>query len=268
MKVNGSYLSMDRMWEWLQRPVAEGGGADGLVTFNHPGSDPKLTPADGSFPHAALLGDNTALDNWNEVAYVPEVDARVIGMEVNGGEDIEWFVRALTNGWHIGPVAAEDHHGTSWASESMHKTAVLTRGTTPQDYYWALANRRVVALHDELVGGAPGARVVAPKINLRADGKHVLGARVPNGSGLHTLRVTALGLPVGSRVALVGSEDGLASPVQLGVVGLDGKFDVSHRPARVSGDHWWFAVVCSAAGTAPCGTDHDYSALTAPIWFE
>ena len=51
VKIDGSYLSMDRMWEWLQRPVAEGGGADGLVTFNHPGSNPKLSPFDGGFPH-------------------------------------------------------------------------------------------------------------------------------------------------------------------------------------------------------------------------
>ena len=134
VKIDGSYVALDRMWQWLQQPVSEGGGADGLVTFNHPGSSPKLSPFDGGFPHSELLA-STTLDNWNEVAYVPEVDDRVVGMEVNGGEDIEWFVRALTNGWHIAPVAAEDHHALAWASETMHKTLILTRGTSAQDYY-------------------------------------------------------------------------------------------------------------------------------------
>jgi hypothetical protein len=269
VKIDGSYLDMDRMWDWLQRPVSEGGGADGLVTFNHPGSNPKLTPLDGDLPYTQILEDETTLDNWNEVAYVPAVDDRVVGMEVNGGEDIEWFVRALTNGWHIGPVAAEDHHQTSWASEAMHKTLILTRGTTPQDYYWAVANRRTVAIHAELVGGAPGTAAIVPTIELTADKVHVLGSRVANGSGEHTLRVRSTGLPAGSRVALVGSEAALSEPVQLGTVGSAGTFDRKHK-VDVAGDHWWFAVVCppASATSAACGTDHDYSALTAPIWFE
>ena len=275
VKIDGSYLSMDRMWQWLQRPVAEGGGADGLVTFNHPGSSPKLSPFDGGFPHSELLGENTTLDNWNEVAYVPAVDARVVGMEVNGGEDIEWFVRALTNGWHIGPVAAEDHHERSWASEAMHKTMVLTKGSSPRDYYWALANRRTVAVHAELVGGASGTPAVVPTIDFTADGgKHVLGSRVPMGvrnKANHTLSVTTAGLPAGSRVALVGSAAGaLATPVQLGAVAADGSF-AGGREIRTEVAQWWFAVVCPPASspTAPaCGADHEYSALTAPIWFE
>jgi hypothetical protein len=268
VKIDGSYLDLDRMWEWLQTPVAQGGGADGLVTFNHPGSNPKLSPFDGGFPHSELLA-STTLDNWNEVAYVPAVDGRVVGMEVNGGEDIEWFVRALTNGWHIGPVAAEDHHERSWASQAMHKTMVLTKGSDPKDYYWAMANRRTVAVHAELVGGAPGTRAVVPTIDFTADGIHVLGSRVANGRGRHTLRVVATGLPAGSRLALVGSADGLAAPVPAGTVGSDGRVDARHKIRTTAGD-WWFAVVCApaTATSAPCGTDHDYRALTAPIWFE
>lgn len=273
VKIDGSYASMDLMWDWLQRPVARGGGADGLVTFNHPGSNPKLSPFDGGFPHTDLLA-STTLDNWNEVAYVPAVDERVVGMEVNGGEDIEWFVRALRNGWHIGPVAAEDHHERSWASETMHKTLILTRGTSPKDYYWAMANRRTVAVHDELVGGAPGAPAIVPTIDLVADDEHVLGSRVPNGSGEHTLRVDASGLPAGSRVALIGSPSGQSAPVPLGVARADGEVAVEHV-VRSDGPHWWFAVVCApatgkdaVAGAAVCGSNQEYQALTAPIWFE
>ena len=265
VKVDGSYLSLQQMWDWLQRPVAEGGGADGLVTFNHPGSNPKLSPFDGDLPHAALLGETT-LDNWNEVAYVPEVADRVVGMEVNGGEDIEWFVKALRNGWRLGPVAAEDHHQRSWADVADHKTLVLTKGTSPQDYYWAVANRRTVAVHADLVEGAPGTPALVPTIDFVADGRHVLGSEVPNGRGRHDLRVRATGLPAGSRVSLVGSDQGQAAPVALGTVGADGILDRKHRVEHPEGPHWWFAVVCRPGPTV-CGSDQDYSALTAPIWF-
>ena len=270
VKIDGSYASLDRMWSWLQTPVARGGGADGLVTFNHPGSNPKLSPFDEGFPHAALLREHTALDNWNEVAYVPEVADRVVGMEVNGGEDIEWFVRALTNGWHLGPVAAEDHHERSWADERDHKTMILTRGTSPQDYYWALANRRTVAIHADLVDGAPATPAVVPQIDLTAGpGRHVLGSIVPL-RPRHTLTVTVSGLPAGHRVALVGSGAGQAAPVRLGTVDATGALSRSHV-IRPDGPAWWFAVVCpppTEEQPGPCGSNQNYSALTAPIWFE
>ena len=267
VKIDGSYLALERMWGWLQQPVDQGGGADGLVTFNHPGSNPKLSPFDGDLPHAELLGENTALDNWNEVAYVPEVDDRVVGMEINGGEDIEWFIRALTNGWHIGPVAAEDEHGRRWASNDQHKTLVLTRGSTPQDYYWAMANRRTAAVHADLLGGAPGTPAIAPVIDFTADGRHLLGSIVRTAARHHTLRVAASGLPTGARVALIGSEAGQAAPVQLGTVGADGTIDAKRRVVT-DGDDWWFAIVCNTASETACGSDQNYSAVTAPIWFE
>ena len=102
VKIDGSYASMDFFWNWLREPVTKGGGADGLVTFNHPGGDPHLTPFDGGFPHTKVLAQFPGGGNWNDLAYVPDVDDRVAGMEVNGGDDIEWYVKALTKGWHIG----------------------------------------------------------------------------------------------------------------------------------------------------------------------
>ena len=279
VKVDGSYLSLERMWEWLQQPVDQNGGADALVTFNHPGSNPKLTPFDGAGPHAALLAETT-LDNWNEVAYVPEVADRVVGMEINGGEDLEWFVRALRNGWHLSPYAAEDHHETAWADVDDHKTSILTKGTSAQDYYWAAANRRTVAVHNDFVEGLPGTRALVPTVELVADGKHVLGSRVPNGRGRHSVKVKASGLPAGARVALVGSSAGLGvgAPVQLGTAGADGSFESNHR-VDSSSPHWWFAIVCPALGegqVATCGVDDasvdgknfGESLITAPIWFE
>ena len=257
VKVDGSYLSMQRMWEWLQTPVAEGGGADGLVTFNHPGSNPKLSPFDGGFPHTEVLA-STGIANWNELEYIPEVDARVVGMEINGGEDIAYYVQALQNGWHIGAVAAEDHHGTSWASPSMHKTLILTGGRTPQDYYWAFSQRRTVAVHNDLLAGG-----VAPTIDFTADGgAHVLGSRVDAEPGsTHTLSVSTAGLPTDARVALIGSEAGQTAPIP---VPADGSVEVT-----TDGDDWWFAVVCVGGdASVPCGSDTNYSMVTAPIWFE
>ena len=102
VKIDGSYASMDFMWNWLREPVAEGGGADALVTFNHPGGDPQLSPFDGGLPHNAVAAAVPGGANWNDVAYVPTSTRNVAGMEVNGGDDIEWYVKALTNGWHIG----------------------------------------------------------------------------------------------------------------------------------------------------------------------
>jgi hypothetical protein len=254
VKTDGSYLSMDVMWDWLQTPVADGGGADALVTFNHPGSNPKLSPFDGGLPHTEVLAA-TGISNWNEVAYVPEVDDRVVGMEINGGEDIEWYIRALTNGWHIGAVAAEDHHGTEWASPSMHKTMILTDGRAVADYREAFAARRTIAVHSDLLGAG-----VVPTIDFVADDEHVLGSRVDVEPGTtHTLRVSTAGLPGGARVSLVGSEHGQAAPVP---VGPDGVVEVV-----TDGDDWWFAVVC-IDGDGACGSDQSYAAVTAPIWFD
>ena len=267
VKIDGSYLTMERMWEWLQRPVDEGGGADGLVTFNHPGSEPKLTPADGGLPHTTVLA-MTGISNWNELAYVPAVDKRVVGMEINGGEDIEFYVRALTNGWHIGAVAAEDHHGRNWASSGDLKTLILTKGTTPQDYYWAFANRRTIALQEELVEGASGEKAIVPTIDFTADGEHVLGSIVDvAGPGQHTLRVKTSGLEPGTRVAIVGSAAGQAAPIQLGAADALGELN-KKVTVTSTGDDWYFAVVCPARGTSACGSDRSYLAVTAPIWFE
>jgi hypothetical protein len=138
---------------------------------------------------------------------------------------------------------------------------VLSGGRTPQDHYWAFANRRTVAVHSDLLAGG------APTIDFTADDTHVLGSRVAvDGPGTHTLRVAATDLPPGARVALVGAARGQAAPVQLGTVDADGTLDAATDVAS-DGSDWWFAVVC-LPGPKACGSDQTYSAVTAPIWFE
>lgn len=269
-KVDGSYASMQFMWSWLQTPVAEGGGADALVTFNHPGGNPALTPFDGGLPHGellALLGGA----NWNDLEYVPEVDARVVGIEVNGGDDIEWYVKALNRGWHLGPVAAEDEHQRKWSTSGDGKTVMLTRGRDPKDYYWAFANRRTQAVRHEVIDGLPGEKAEFPKLYYYANGDSVqtgipLGSIVKQ-SGPHQLHVEAEDLPAGARLALITRAGGQAAPVPLGAADEDGAFrDDYDLLAPAEGEDWYFVVACPAAETA-CGSNQNHLVVTAPIWF-
>jgi hypothetical protein len=268
-KVDGSYVSMDVMWDWLRRSPDQGGGGDALVVFNHPGGLPALSPFDGDYPHNELLQELKGGANWNDVAYVPDVDDRVVGIEVNGGDDLSWYVRALTNGWHLGPVAAEDEHEREWSTSEDGKTLVLTRGRSPRDYYHAFHQRRTVAISRDLVGGAPGQPAVHPSVlfwagpgNLQSPAATPLGGIVESAST--QLRLDLAGLPVGSPVVLIS--DSAEAPIPVGTVDATGALAARHRAdAPAQGEHWWFAVVCPPA-TTDCGSGERYSAVTAPIW--
>ena len=84
--------------------------------FNHPGGNPALTPFDGDLIINQLLAETRGGGNWNDIALVPDVDERVVGIEVNRGDDLSWYVKALPAGWHLGPIAAEDEHEREWSS--------------------------------------------------------------------------------------------------------------------------------------------------------
>ena len=96
-KLDGGYAAIEAFWTWFTRRPSEGGGGDGLAVFNHP-DDKKLSDLDPG-------------RNWNDFAYVPAADDRMVGMELfNGGSRRyeSWYVRALDKGWHVGAVGAED----------------------------------------------------------------------------------------------------------------------------------------------------------------
>lgn len=273
VKIDGSYASMDIFYDWLREPVAEGGGADGLITFNHPGGEPNLTPFDGGMPHNEVLAQFPGRANWDNYAHVPDLDERVAGMEVNGGDDIAWFVTALTNGWHIGPVAAEDEHQRKWSSSAEGKTLLLTRGRSYQDYYWALSQHRSVAVKESLIDGAPGTKATYPTVHFWAGGNSIndRSSTVMGGTrrarSNEVLHVELANVPAGRRVALVPSAGGQAAAIQLGAVGPNGRFSSSTRvTSPAQGEAWWFAVVCPADTGEKCGTDDRHEAVTAPIW--
>jgi hypothetical protein len=268
-KLDGSLLTMDVLWSWLREPAETGGGDDALVVFNHPGGWPALTPFDGDLPHNQLLNDTLGGANWNDLRYVPDVDERVVGIEVNGGDDLGWYVKALTRGWHLGPVAAEDEHQREWATSEDGKTLVLTRGRSPRDYYYALQHHRTVRLGADLVDGEPGSAAVFPSVLYWADAPDIqdpnavpLGATITTG-GTHTLHLAAAGLPAESPAVLLSLG---APPMPFGETAADGSLHESVEVAAPdAGGRWWFAVVCPP-GTQDCGVGEAYSAVTAPIW--
>lgn len=270
-KLDGSYVAMAPFWSWLARSPDEGGGGDALVVFNHPGGLPKLTPFDGGLPHNELLQTLKGGANWDDLAHVPAVHDRVVGIEVNGTGHLAWYVKGLKRGWHLSPVGAEDHHEREWSSAEDHKTLVLTGGRSPRDYYWAFQHRRTISLQRSLIGGSPGQPATHPRIDFFADGASLddpaatlLGGTV-TGAGPHTLHLVAADLPEGSPVVLVTST---GEPVPLGVVGADGVLDAAHQvEAPAAGERWWFAVVCEP-GADDCGGEGEIAAVTAPIWVE
>ena len=269
-KIDGSYAAMNFMWSWLQEPVDQGGGADALAVFNHPGQNPQLSPFDGGLPHTellALLGNS----NWDDLKYVPAVRDRVVGIEVNGNDDVGWYVKALQRGWHLGPIGAEDEHQREWSTTTKSKTVMQVRGRSPQHYYHALQNRRTMSLRPELLGGSPGEKARFPEIRYYAGGSSLqdgapLGSTV-SAPGTHRLHVEIDGLPAGSQVVLIGSEQAQEAPISLGTASAAGSLRATQAVTTpATGQDWYFVLVC-AAGERDCGRGEHYLAVTAPIWF-
>ncbi|MDQ2648501.1 MAG: hypothetical protein M3Z03_02975, partial [Actinomycetota bacterium] len=270
-KVDGSLLTTEAFWNWLREPSTRGGGDDALVVFNHPGHLPALSPFDSDTPLNQLLADLVGGGDWHDLTHVSDVDDRVAGLEVNGGDDLFWYTKALRNGWHLGPVGAEDEHQREWSSTADPKTVVLTRGRSPRDYYAAFRAQRTMVVAPDMVGGEPGAPATYPKVLLWADGTSVqdpaatvLGGTV-TGAGAHALEVEASELPPGARVVLVS--DALDQPLPIGAADGEGRFRSSTRvTAPATGEHWWFVAICQPS-IEGCGTPGNHSVVTAPIWF-
>jgi hypothetical protein len=137
-------IEMQSFWEWFTAlPPSVGGGTDGLATFNHPG----LKCYSSSDPGC----------DWNDFAYVPAADTRMIGQEVFGYVDSDYgsigpaegyYAYALDKGWHLGAVGAEDLHSTTWAIPTHPKTVFLVPFNSPAAIYDAMLNRRFYAIRD------------------------------------------------------------------------------------------------------------------------
>lgn len=275
-KIDGSYLDLNRFWDWLKEPVAQGGGADALVTFNHPGSDPKLSPLDGGLPHTSLLATLGPIagreSNWNDVAYVDEqVDDRVFGMEVNSGDDITWFVKGLKQGWHLSPVANEDVHSTSWAQTNHHKTVVLTKGNSPADYYAAIANRRTMAVRAGSHGNGASLRELDFYINQGQQDNDWMGSRIAvSASQEISFSININNARIGDQVVMVsGQAANNAQTETVSSIGnlteTNGSFSYTVNASATVAEDWYFVVLCSESATN-CGISDEHQLVTAPIW--
>ncbi len=90
--------------------------------------------------------------NFNKFAgYTEARDAVISLIEIrNGGATYEdRYNLALSEGWHIGPTAGQDHHGTDWGSVNGLRTVVRTDDFTEAGLYWALSRRHVYATVDQ-----------------------------------------------------------------------------------------------------------------------
>jgi hypothetical protein len=275
-KIDGSYLDLGRFWDWLKRPIAEGGGADALVTFNHPGGTPKLSPFDGFGPHGShidTIGSNVGRGgNWNDLAYVDEeIDQRVFGMEVNGGDDIDWFIKALQRGWHVSPVAHEDIHDKTWAQARYGKTVVLTKGNSPADYYAALANRRTLAVRAGSHGNGETLRKLDFHVGDGSQDSDWMGSRIDVVAGQElTFAVNLVNANAGDQVVLVSGQAGSDNdPTVITLSNYLGdetaQLDHSVTAAETEVEDWYFVVVCKASATK-CGLSDEHQLISAPIW--
>jgi len=164
-KIDGGYAAMETFWQWFRTRPSLGGGADGLATFNHPDSK--------------NLDDADLLRNWNDFAYVPDADARMVGIEVyNDNRDYGsrgpaegWYAYALDKGWHVGAIGAEDlghDPDDDWGAPSEPKTVLIAVDRSEGALREAMLARRMYAVQ----GGHTDVR-----IELSADGEP-MGARL------------------------------------------------------------------------------------------
>jgi hypothetical protein len=176
----GYAITMDSLWAWFLAPANFGGGNDGLLVFNHPGREDALhgplTEIKSAIPvnslasplasglselglgghaaHSVLTSEGDPAYAFNDFAYVPAADYRVVGLEVFGkgdeydtdGKKGSWLAYALDKGWYLAPAGSEDHHDRSWGESNLPKTVLIARTRKPEDLREAFAARRMYAV--------------------------------------------------------------------------------------------------------------------------
>ena len=161
-KTDGGYaVSMETFWNWFRTPTELDGGSDGLATFNHPG-DKRIIEETVQRVAPSFTDPAT---NWNDFAYVPEADDRMVGIEVYNdetefgttqGPGAGYYVHALDKGWHLGPVGAEDLHGepetdripadNQWGHPLLPKTVIISPDRSVEALRAAMHARRFYAI--------------------------------------------------------------------------------------------------------------------------
>jgi hypothetical protein len=201
-KVDGGYAVMDKFWKWLTTSPDLQGGADGVATFNHPGADGEAV--DPGF-------------NWNDFAYIPAADSRMVGLEVFNdtnefGAKTEvsphgYYVHALDKGWHVGAIGAEDLHGIpgeedDYAADHYPKTVIIAKDRSRASLKQALLDRRFYTIREN-----KGLR-----LDFNVDGQP-MGSRLTRQPG-EPLDIVAQTNQTGLTVEVVTSGGRLVDPAQ------------------------------------------------------
>ncbi|MGM7700531.1 CehA/McbA family metallohydrolase [Pseudalkalibacillus sp. Hm43] len=121
--------TMKPFWNWFQTDTQLLGGSDGIGGFNHPGREP---------------------GKLDDLAYVPEVDDRVVSIEVFNRDDIydSTYVEALDKGWHVGAIGVSDHHGENWGDPTFARTGIIATENSHEAVRAALEQHHVYATQD------------------------------------------------------------------------------------------------------------------------
>lgn len=170
----GYTASMESFYNWFKTTPAAGGGNDGLLVFNHPGREDTI---EGSLPNT------DPAYAFNDFQYRADVDLRAVGIEVfgkssdaydtdNNAPPGGWYAHALDKGWHLGPVGAEDEHGTEWGKPNRAKTVLIARDRSEGALREAMLARRFFALaqgHSDIglnffVGGFANGQMLGSRI--------------------------------------------------------------------------------------------------------
>ncbi len=246
-KHDGGYVSMDFFWNWFTKPVAQGGGADGLGTFNHPGRRELGELVPGGFISPFTPDSEVEGSDWNAFAHVPAADERMVGLELFNGSDYGdaddihpagSYGEALDKGWHVGAIGAEDEHGTDWGLPSDHKTVILAPELTRDALRQAMLDRRFYAV-----------RRAGIRMTFTANGQQ-MGTRMTAATGSPVLLEATTDV-AGATVELVTSG---------GAVIASGAGSLSVERPSSADERWYFVRVRDAGGQS--------IAYSSPVWVE
>ncbi len=214
---DGGNAEMTYFWAWFtQLPAALGGGTDALATFNHPG----LKCVSQSDPGC----------NWNDFAFMPNADQRMVGIEVFGYIDADYgsagpspagyYAHALDKGWHLGAIGAEDlghAYVDDWGAPQHPKTVILAANNTVSAIHDALLARHFYATRDanERLTFTAGRAMMGDEISVRRGGAVRVDATLADATGKALPGALLELVTTGGRIVLTGTNTMHAS-VRLG----------------------------------------------------
>jgi hypothetical protein len=246
-KYDGGYLSMDFFWRWFTAPVDQGGGADALATFNHPGRREIGELIPGGFVSPFTPETEVDGSDWNAFEHVPAADDRMVGLELFNGSDYGdadgihaagSYGEALDKGWHVGAIGAEDTHDVDWGLPSKHKTVILASDLSRAGLREALMARRFYAV-----------RSAGIAMTFTVNGQQ-MGSR--------------LAPPAGEPLAFEATSDAPGATLELvtsgGEIVAGGAGTLSAQRPASPGERWYFVRVRASDGRSV--------AYSSPVWVE